>query len=242
MTTHILRFGLLFLLLSSPTPSVFAHDSRSEWAALNREVADLYQKGDYDHAVIAAKQALDLAERSFGPDHVDVALSLNNLALMYKTQKRFAAAEPLYKRSLLIREKALGPAHRSVAESLHNLAALYKAQGEFAAAEPLYKRSLAIWEKTLGPEHPSMATSINNLASLYVAQGDFAAAEPLYKRSLAIREKSLGPDHRSVAESLNNQGQRTLKPCSGDDLRQEAVAPAAASSLHDDAGFVGMLL
>ena len=130
--------------------------------------------------------------------------SLNNLAALYRTQGRYAEAEPLYKRSLAIREKALGPDHPDVAQSLNNLAVLYEEQGRYADAEPLYKRSLAIREKALGPDHPDVAQSLNNLAELYKEQGRYADAEPLYKRSLAIYEKALGPDHPDVADALNN--------------------------------------
>ena len=96
-----------------------------------------------------------------------MARSLNNLALLYDAQGRYAEAEPLYKRALAIREKALGPDHPDVAPSLNNLAALYDPQGQYAQAEPLYKRSQEIREKALGPNHPDVATSLNNLAVLY---------------------------------------------------------------------------
>ena len=96
----------------------------------------------------AALQALAGDQRKgAGPDHPDVATSLNNLAVLYDDQGRYADAEPLYKRSLAIREKALGPDHPDVATSLNNLAELYDDQGRYADAEPLYKRSLAIYEK-----------------------------------------------------------------------------------------------
>jgi tetratricopeptide (TPR) repeat protein len=131
-------------------------------------------------------------------------MSLNNLAEFYRVQGRYAAAEPLYKRSLAIWESALGPEHPNVGASLNNLALLYKNQGRYAAAEPLYKRSLVIWEKALGPEHPSVATSLDNLAKLYLAQGRHTAAEPLLKRGLAIREKMLGPEHPNVGAALAN--------------------------------------
>lgn len=167
--------------------SLFAQDSRSELADINREVEDLFRKGEYDRAVIAAKRALDLAEKSFGPDHLNVALSLNNLALMYKTKKQFADAEPLYKRSLMIRENAMGPDHSSVAESLNNLAELYSDQGKFAIAEPLYERSLEIWEKNLGPDHPHVATSLENIADLYRKTDREDAAKNLDIRAERIR-------------------------------------------------------
>ena len=83
---------------------------------------------------------------------------------MYSAQGQYAAAEPLYKRSLETREKYLGPDHPDVATSLNNLASCYQSQGQYTAAEPLCKRSLAINEKALGPDHPDVATSLNNLA------------------------------------------------------------------------------
>ncbi|MBF0602527.1 MAG: CHAT domain-containing protein, partial [Nitrospirae bacterium] len=145
-----------------------------------------------------------IREKALGPEHPDVAQSLNNLAELYRVQGHYAQAEPLYKRSLAIREKALGPEHPEVALNLNDLAVLYKTQGQYAQAELLYKRSLAIYEKALGPEHPNVAASLKNVADLYSTQGQYAQAEPLYKRSLAIWEKALGPEHPDVATSLNN--------------------------------------
>ena len=158
----------------------------------------------YTDAEPLYKRSLAIYEKALGPDHPDVALSLNNLAELYRTQGRDADAEPLIKRSLAIREKTLGPNHPDVALSLNNLAALYQMQGRYADAEPLYKRSVAIYENVFGPDHPNIATWLNNLASLYHVQGRYADAEPLVKRSLAIREKTLGPNHPDVALSLNN--------------------------------------
>ncbi|MBE9118739.1 CHAT domain-containing protein, partial [Lusitaniella coriacea LEGE 07157] len=127
-----------------------------------------------------------------------------NLAGLYSDMGNYAAAEPLYQRSLAIYEKALGADHPHVAASLNGLAGLYQAMGNYAAAEPLYQRSLTIDEKALGADHPHVATSLNGLAGLYQAMGNYAAAEPLFQRSLAIYEKALGADHPHVATSLNN--------------------------------------
>ncbi|MBO0237246.1 tetratricopeptide repeat protein, partial [Vibrio parahaemolyticus] len=77
-----------------------------------------------------------IREKALGPDHPNVAMSLNSLAGLYDAQGQYALAEPLYKRSLAIREKALGPDHPNVAMSLNNLAGLYGAQGQDALGEP----------------------------------------------------------------------------------------------------------
>ena len=83
-------------------------------------------------------------------DHPAVAKSLNNLALLYQVQGKYAEAEPLYKRSLKIREKALGKEHPVVAHSLNNLATVYQAQDRYAEAEPRYKEAGKRVENALG--------------------------------------------------------------------------------------------
>ena len=178
--------------------------AQTDPAALDAEVEKLYQAGKYSEAIEVTKRSLAIGEKLLGPDHPDVATSLNNMGLLYQEQGRYGEAEPLYKRSLAIREAALGPDHLSLSTSLSNLGMLYQAVGRYAEAEPLYRRSIAICEMGLGPDHPRTAYPINNLAQLYQAQGRYSEAEPLSKRSLAIFENALGPEHHSVGTSINN--------------------------------------
>ncbi len=105
--------------------------------------------------------SLSIRKNVLGPEHVGVATSLNNLAVVLKDQGEYAKAEPLYQRA----EDA------NVATCLNNLAVLYADESQYTKAEPLYERALAIWEKALGPEHPDVATGLNNLARLYMDQG-----------------------------------------------------------------------
>jgi tetratricopeptide (TPR) repeat protein len=163
-----------------------------------------HEMGRYLEAQSFYEKALAIREKTLGPDHADVALSLNNLAALYHDEGQYAKAEPLLQRSLKILEKALGPDHPDVAVRLNNLATLYYTQGQYAKAEPLYQRALKIGEKTLGPDDRHVAVRLNNLAKLYSAQGQYAKAEPLYRHALKIFEKTLGPDHPEVATSLGN--------------------------------------
>ncbi len=163
-----------------------------------------WKVADYAKAEEWLKHLLQIKEAAGQCVSAVFALALNELALVYSVQGRYAEAEPLYQRSLEIREKTLGEDHHDVAESLHNLAWLCSAQGCYEEAEPLYERALEILEKTLGKKHPNVAASLSSLALLYHTQGKYAKAEPLYQRSLEIREKTLGEDHHDVAESLHN--------------------------------------
>jgi len=178
---HLKEIAIAILLLLSGTTFVWAQGAGIEWSVLSQTAEELYRQGKYDGAVVVAQKALEVAKQNVGPDHPDVAKSLNSLGRIYERQADFAKAEPLLKRSLAIREKALGPDHPDVAESLHSLGAI---QRDYAKAESLYKRSLAIREKALGPDHPDVATSLVYLGGLYEGQRDYAKAESLYKRSL----------------------------------------------------------
>eukprot|EP00752_Nemacystus_decipiens_P009335 g8343.t1 len=180
-------------------------DESADAAHLFSAVGRLFNlQGIYEEAKRKYLHSLAMLEKVLGPDHPDVATSLNNLASLLQSQGNYGEAEGLYKRSLGIREKALGPDHPDVATSLNNLAMLLERQGNYGEAEGLHRRSLGIREKVLGPDHPDVATSLNNLASLLKSQGNYGEAEGLIRRSLGIREKVLGPDHPHVALSLHN--------------------------------------
>jgi MYXO-CTERM domain-containing protein len=206
---------LLLLALSAPT---WAHaqgggGSPAErgsglailaWQQLAAEARQLYEQGRFSEAIPFAQRAALLAEKALGPNHLNVAQSLNNLAALYVEQGRYEDAEPLFERALGIWEKAPGDHHPEVATGLSNLAMLYREKGRYVEAERLYVRGLGIRETTLGAHHPAVAISLNNLAGLYREQGRYGEAEPLYVRALGISEKVQGDHHQLVAANLNN--------------------------------------
>jgi tetratricopeptide (TPR) repeat protein len=75
-----------------------------------------------DTARLLNERALAIREKVLGPDHPDVAKSLDYLALLYACRGQYAQAESLYESSLAIREKTLGPEHPDAATSLENYA------------------------------------------------------------------------------------------------------------------------
>ena len=134
------------LLMLLATPAAFAEGAGIEWDILNQEVTELTRTGKYDRGVVVAKKALEVAETNVGPNHPDVAASLNNLALLYQRKGDYAQAEPLYKHALAIKEEVLGPDHPSLATNLDNLAALYRATEREEEAEVLEQRATRIRE------------------------------------------------------------------------------------------------
>jgi tetratricopeptide (TPR) repeat protein len=164
----------------------------------------LKSRADYGAAEPLFRRALGIDEKSLGPNHPELAIRLNHLALLLSDTNRRAEAEVLFRRALDIDERSLGPNHPEVAICLNNLAKLLRETSRLAEAEPLVRRALDIDERSLGPNHPEVAICLNNLANLLREANRLAEAEPLIRRALGIDEKSLGPNHPSVAVRLNN--------------------------------------
>lgn len=162
------------------------------------------ERGLYHEAEKLFLRALEVCERILGPEHLDTAGRLNDLAYVYRAQGKLTKAKPLYERAFKICERNLGLNHPDTATIISNLAVLYQVQGKRTEAEPLYKRALEIRERSLGSDHLDTTTSLNNLASLYQVQGKLIEAEPLFERALEIRERILGSDHPLTTQSLNN--------------------------------------
>jgi Flp pilus assembly protein TadD len=72
---------------------------------MNHLAAWLDNRAEHGEAEPLYRRALAIKEKSFGPEHPEVATGLNNLALLLGATNRLAEAEPLLRRALAIDEK-----------------------------------------------------------------------------------------------------------------------------------------
>ena len=112
----------------------------TRWEHYMAEGAKAYQDGQETNAEMFYLAALEDVQNA-GPEDPRLAATLNTLAVLYHTQKKYAQAESLYQRALAIDEQVLGPLHPSTAIDLNNLAELYHDQSKFELAEPLLQRA-----------------------------------------------------------------------------------------------------
>jgi tetratricopeptide (TPR) repeat protein/CHAT domain-containing protein len=178
------------------------------WSQLDSQATELYRQGEIAAVIPIAKQALELARKSFPiPNNPWEACSLNILAASYKLQGRWAEAEPLLDRALAIHDEMFGDRpNKDLANSLNSLAELYRSQGRWTEAEPLYDRAREIYTELFG-ERPNgnFAACLNNLAELHHLQGRWSIAEEFHERALAMYEELFGDrPNNDLASSLNN--------------------------------------
>ena len=148
-----------------------------------------------------------MIEKSYGPDHPNVAIGLNNLAQLLQATNRLEEAEPLMRRALAIDEKSYGPEHperRHRPQQPGAVAAGHEPAGGGRAADAA---GAGDRRENLRAGPSRRRHRLNNLAQLLQATNRLAEAEPLMRRALAIDEKSYGPDHPNVATDLNNLAQ-----------------------------------
>ncbi|RPH75833.1 tetratricopeptide repeat protein [bacterium] len=152
------------------------------------------------------ERALQIDEKTYGPDHPTVAIRVNNLGYVLQSMGDLPAAKSHYERALQIDEKTYGPDHPDVATMANNLGGVLRAMGDLPSAKSHYERALQIDEKIYGPDHPAVARDVNNLGGVLVDLGDLPAAKSHYERALKIGEQTYGPDHPTVAIRVNNLG------------------------------------
>jgi len=155
-------------------------------------------------AALSLADAVDLLDKTLGPDHTRTLTSRNNLANAYRSAGRLKEAIDLHKKNLADRLRVLGADHPDTLTSRNNLALAYQSAGRLEQAIPLYEQNLADRERILDPNHPDILTSRSNLAGAYKSAGRLDEAIDLFERTLADRERLPGPDHADTLTSRNN--------------------------------------
>lgn len=142
---------VLILTVAFTAGIAYSQDQPSDdtlWKQLDTAGSSAHAQGRYVEAEKLWLDGLKVAER-FGTQDGRLAISLNNLAELYRSQGKYAEAEPLYKRVLAIREKVLGPNHPDLAQSLESYAALLRQTDRPREATALEARAKVIRARNL---------------------------------------------------------------------------------------------
>jgi tetratricopeptide (TPR) repeat protein len=158
------------------------------------------ERGQYDKAENFFHAAIEQVEQ-VGLLNPCLADCLNELAILYAKQHKYAQAELLFQRSLGVSVAALGSDHPDVAIVLKNIGSLKASQQQYAEADLLLSQSLSLTNRVLGHEHPIVAGMMRTIAVFQSIQGHYGEAERFIRRSLEISEKTLGSEHPEVAAS-----------------------------------------
>jgi tetratricopeptide (TPR) repeat protein len=211
--------------------------------SLNNLGRCLLEEGATADAEPKLKKALGVYTDLNGPESVEGADVLANLATLFSLKNDLAAAELNFKQALAIRQKKLGADHIEVADTLNELGGVFISEKKFDEAESVLKNALAIRYKAKGGDSPEVAAVNTNLATLYCQTGKYGQAEKLYMRALSVDKKVLGADNPFLATILDGLSQ-AYKAEHKDADAQTCITTAAAMRkkiLGDNAPLIASL-
>ena len=166
----------------------------------------LYEHGQYDKALSLYLRQVFLLESVHNKNHYEIAVSYNNIGLVYYSQYDYQKALDYYNRSSAILKSELGERHPMIATVYNNIGGIYENIDAFSKASEFYNKSLDICEKMLGKKHSYTAVVLNNIGSLFSKQNNYFKALDYCKKAFSIWKEIYGEDHPDIATAYNNIG------------------------------------
>jgi CHAT domain-containing protein len=160
--------------------------------------------GDHRNAQIYAQKSARLWQKIYGPDHLKVAESLEEVGWIDIYFGRSAQADSCFRRVLAIRLAQPQQDKMLLAKSYHNLAVLYGQRQDFGGALDNIQRALALALDTVGRNHPFTANLYLGLGNCYGMVADWDKALAYYLIDYEISVALFGERHRALIAPLNN--------------------------------------
>jgi Protein of unknown function (DUF2914)/Tetratricopeptide repeat len=236
----------------------------------HRSVVEAAEKaagaGDYATAERLLREAAALQEASLGPQHPDLANTLNNLGIVCEITQKPVDAERFFRRAYGIAAATLKPDHPFVTTSRKNLEDFCRARGKpvdlppakAAAPPPLHpeKRKPVVVEKkkpvtrpaaASGPrktsEPPGPVVAAGGLPSplaigilLAIALVVTFIATPLFRSNDAAEPPAANPEAAALASPAPAPVDNKIKPTPPAQKPAAAVAPSPARRAEKGSG------
>jgi CHAT domain-containing protein len=221
--------------------------AQARGAALQKQIDDLCDLGDFEQAAARAQDLCELQRRTNGDEHWTAqdarsqsqeiqrlrdlsrtaqeelvrARGLDQAAARHFAAAHYSEAAPLLLEALNIKRRYLGQRSRAAAAAMHDLGFMLARAGNFKAARRLYLASASLQRELLGERNPAVATTLNNLGYLLANHGDSQAAIALAGKAAVLRCELFGSAHADIVASLNAVAIAFLK--AGDYARAEQL-------------------
>ncbi|MFZ6012043.1 MAG: CHAT domain-containing protein [Bacteroidota bacterium] len=164
-----------------------------------------YTLGDFDKAEDNILKAIASQEKQFGRNHIEVAKSISQLALIkfYKGDDK-QQIEKLMIESRDIMANKLGKENPQYAEILKNVAVLYISERKFDIAFNSLTIAEGIWRVKTGKKNNINAASIYTLTGdVYYQLKNYGKAEEFYNKAKDLYEKFFSTTHPEYVKVLS---------------------------------------
>lgn len=181
-------------------------ETSTKSASVQKLLSDLhYTLGDYDKAEDYILKALRSQEKQFTRNHIEVARSLSQLALIkfYKGSNKDEVEKLMMEARDIIANK-LGKDNPQYAEIMKNIAVLYISEKKYELAFNSLTIAESIWKAKTGKKNNINSASIYTLTGdVYYQQKNYAKAEEFYTQSKDLYEKFFSITHPEYVKVLS---------------------------------------
>ncbi|MEM6290310.1 MAG: serine/threonine-protein kinase [Myxococcota bacterium] len=183
-----------------------AHGEDALYGSLLNDLAvSLDFAGLADRSVQTYERAIAVRGAALGPEHPDVAQSLDNMAQALQNAEKLDQALDAAQRAQAMYAVA-GPELGVAGINWNTLGNVYAGLGRWREAKAAYEHAVRIMSSAFGPTHPYAAMSMNALAVSWMELGKPDEAVTLYERSMAAEIEARGADHPRLTMTRANYG------------------------------------
>jgi tetratricopeptide (TPR) repeat protein len=184
--------------------SAAAADTRGAlWAKDSKDGRTATQARDYSRAEKSLKKAL-LDARSFKETDPRLSQTLDDLAQVYISERKFDDARLLYLRVLKIDEAKYGSSAPELIKPLNDVVRVTCASGACYDTIPYLKRLLSINQKIPGTSPRDISVNLLLIAEAYEKRGKYDEAMDYFKQAIAAEKlkSGNGPMVASLARNV----------------------------------------
>ncbi|HWE53299.1 MAG TPA: tetratricopeptide repeat protein [Bryobacteraceae bacterium] len=189
----------------------------------------------FSEAEAAYRRALNILEKAYGDDSIDVANVNFNIASVMFDQGHQSAAMPYLQKTLITYQNMLGGASLKTGAVLCMIGDSYRVDKDLKQAEGPLKQCADVREREGGMENAELADALHSLALVYEGEGKYALAEPRFTLAEKIREKTLGITSPLLAQTMEDHAS-LLKQMGREKEATRLTTMAAAIRRHNDKG------
>lgn len=160
------------------------------------------------------KMSLVIQKKVLASNHPDIAVSLDNIAMIYLKRLDYKNAGKYLDEAYPIVEECLwAEQYPNIGQVYNNIGFIEYHRGNLDKSLMCYAKSLKIQSKCLPSIHPKLAALYNNMGLVYFDRTQYSTALKFFKKSLNIEQQCASVNHSEISHIHQNIGKtyRSLK-------------------------------
>ncbi len=252
-SSRVIALCLALLCVLSTEPAFAVSEASNKWEKLYKAGNLAVNKGEYWIAKPTLHECLDVA-RTFEPNDIRLAKTLDELGRYYTIRATFPIAEPFLEEALLVKQRAWGVESDEFIPALGAMCRFYLLYGTKSKAdpvaeevlflvggkmkEPVWKNhgkvklkpgeALEAWAGVADPKRRSPALDwaivCEDLGYHYRMQKNYAMSQRFFEAALDVKAMAVGKEHLSLAVAYDYLGSL---------LMEKEEYPQAENNLRD---------